>query len=164
MKKTPLVLLMVLAVCGVAVAADVTGATLTGSGIFSEKHRGVQTAPDTAAGFIYTASQPKLVRATDEVVAKRGTSFGIMYTINGEPTNATVPLVVRVHHPRMYNPETKETTRVGEYRTKAAIGGPNYDAYTFAHDWEMVPGKWTFEVSHAGRVLLTKSFNVRLAK
>ena len=35
-----------------------------------------------------------------------------------------------------------------------------YRDYTFAHDWELLPGVWTFQIWYQGRMLAEEKFTV----
>lgn len=144
-------------------AADpvsVTRAELQEYGVFKEEVTGKTDNPTTVSGYINRTSSQKLVTSTDQIEGKLQVSFGITYVVEGRPKDGEIELSIKLSHPPMTNPATGETSTVEENPAESTIGGPNYDGFTFEQPWEIVPGKWTFEVYHEGRLLLEKSFTV----
>jgi hypothetical protein len=41
-----------------------------------------------------------------------------------------------------------------------AIGAQLHRDYTFEHDWELLPGVWTFQIWYQGRLLAEEKFTV----
>jgi hypothetical protein len=136
---------------------------LTAYGIFEEKRAANVSAPLTSAGYATRVAEGKLLKQTDVIEAKLGTTFGIDYVLDGKPVGGTVKLFIRLRRPAITNPDTGETTTIDENVTPAWISMRKHDGFSFDHAWELVPGKWTFQVFHASKLLLEKTFEVRIA-
>jgi hypothetical protein len=136
---------------------------LTAYGIFEEKSEGNVAAPLTAAGYVSRVTSEKLLKKTDVVEARIGTTFGIDYVLDGRPVGERVKLFIRLQRPAITNPATGETSTMDENVTPAWISMHKHDGFSFDHPWELVPGKWTFQVFHDSKLLLEKTFEVHLA-
>lgn len=60
----------------------------------------------------------------------------------------------------MINPVTSEKLQYVKERKTNWLNESNFDYYNFEFDWELVTGKWTFEILEGDRTLLTKEFEV----
>ncbi|MGH8046656.1 MAG: DUF3859 domain-containing protein [Chthoniobacterales bacterium] len=136
---------------------------LTAYGTFEEKSADNVRSPLTAAGYTIRNSDEKLLKTTAVIEAKVGTSFGIDYILYGRPVGRQLNLFIRLRRPAITNPATGETTTVDENVTPAWISLQKHDGFRFEYPWELVPGKWTFQVFHDSKLLLEKEFEVRLA-
>ena len=91
--------------------------------------------------------------------ARIGTRFGFRYTIRGTPSNAPIVLRMVGEHPPYTNPRTGKTQTRDEYELKSWIG-ETYTSYLFEEEWELIPGKFKFEVWHRDKKLCEQSFTV----
>jgi len=139
--------------------ASVTGADITEAGIYSAAVVQKTAEPGVASGTNEWLESFTLVRATTNVPARIGTRFGFRYTIRGTPSNAPVVLKMVGEHPPYKNPESGTTQTRDEYELKSWIGR-TYTSYMFEQEWELVPGRFKFEVWHEGRKLCEQSFMV----
>ena len=138
---------------------SVTGATVTEVGIYSARVVKTFNVPGVIGGPNQGLDSFTLVRATTNVTARAGTRFGFRFTIHGAPSNAPVVLTMVGEHPPLEDPQTGKTQTRDEYQLESWIG-QTYTSYSFDHEWELIPGKWKFEVWYKGKKLCEQSFTV----
>jgi hypothetical protein len=108
----------------------------------------------------FSRTPPTLVKMTDIVPAKIGTSFGFKLSIRDIGVQEEVALTIKLSHPPMKEPGSVDTITTQELEGVADYFRPFVFAYGFDRDWELVPGKWTFQVYCRGLLLAEKSFTV----
>jgi len=140
-------------------AASVTGADVTEVGIYTADVVKRFAVPGVAGGTNEWLDSFKLVQATTNVPARIGTRFGFRYTIRGTPSNAPILLTMAGEHPPYKNPETGKSEIKDQYELQSSIG-QTYTSYSFDHEWELIPGKFKFEVWHKGKKLCEQSFMI----
>jgi hypothetical protein len=82
------------------------------------------------------------------------TGFGIKFIVTAFLDIGTVDVMIRVTHP----PVNGQTFT--ELPQQVVLGYASFAAYRFQHDYQRVPGTWTFQVIHEEEVLAEKSFQV----
>jgi hypothetical protein len=142
-------------------AQKVTGAEIVECGILKKiKSDGVLDAPNALTGKANNVIVSQLVQSTTTIKASIGTIFGILVKLIGEPDGAIITSHFRCIHPRLTDPVSGHTSETDDWESPRPIGIPRYVSYTFDHDWEFVPGKWTIQVLQDGKVLAEKAFDV----
>lgn len=144
--------------------ATVTGATVTEAGIYTARVIERFAVFGVAGGTNEGLDSFKLVQATTNIPARIGIRFGFRYTIHGihgTPSNAPVILTMVASHPPYKNPETGKTQTRDEYALRS-WAGETYTSYSFDNDWELIPGKFTFQVWQrgTGKKLCEQSFMI----
>lgn len=139
--------------------AIVTGADVTEVGIYSADVVRTFVVPGVAAGTNEGLDSFTLVEATTNIPARIGTRFGFRYTIRGTPSNAPIVLTMVGEHPPYKNPTSTKTQTRDEYELQSWIG-QTYTSYSFDEEWELIPGKFKFEVWHEGKKLCEQSFAI----
>ncbi len=137
-----------------AEAANVTGAKIVDFGLYS--YSAMPPASESGGGA--RVKSERLIKTTGLIDAKKGLTFGFRFLLYGAPSGETVTLQFKGATPMMINPDTGHKTDRGQWEFVTAIEGIAFVGYTFDHSWEMVPGKWTFQVLSEGRPIATKSF------
>jgi hypothetical protein len=156
-------LIFTLATFGFCAAAQdrvsVTGAEVTEAGIYSARVVKKTVEPGVASGTNEWLETFTLVQATTNVPARIGTRFGFRYIIHGTPSNAPIILKMVGEHPPYKNPKTGKTQTRDEYELQS-WAGQTYTSYLFEEEWELIPGKFKFEVWHKDKKLCEQSFTV----
>ena len=134
-----------------------TRAYVTEAGIYTT--RGSETVSDFASGRSLGTDSFTLVQSTTNIPARIGTVFGFRYTIRGTPTNWPVLLTMVVEHPPYKNLKTGKTQTRDEYKVRS-YSGQRYTPYRFDYEWELIPGRFKFEVWHGDKKLCEQSFMV----
>ena len=116
--------------------------------------------PSAAGGEVRPASHAVLIAQTNQIPAKVGTTFGYQLVVNGSPTSALADFEVVVEHPAFTLPDGKVTGTTDRVPWKYWIGRQSSYTYTFDHDWEAVPGRWSIEIWRNGKRLVGKEFVV----
>ena len=143
---------------------NITGATLNAYGVYRRQGVKFQNAPETTAGRTASVSETYLLQKTDTINATVDTTFGIEYTITGDPPNAEAQGEVELVHPEIVNPSTGKTSTVDRTKFRALIGVPTFNDVNLDQPWNVIAGKWTFRLIYQSRVLLEKSFDVKPAR
>jgi hypothetical protein len=135
----------------------VTGAKVTEAGIYQAQ---VVTGETNAAGLkLQGLDEFKLLTATTNVPARVGVRFGFRYEILGTPANAPVVLTMVARHPPIKNSTTGKFETTDAYQVKSWIG-KTYTSGSLTEQLDCVPGVWSFEVWHGGKMLCAQSFLV----
>jgi hypothetical protein len=145
---------------GTSFAANLTGAEIDEYGIFDKVSIGPRKEPGMLTGEIDQVPTVKLKERTTIIPAVLGTSFGITLKLKGTPAGERVNCWTRWIHPKLTNPETKQSSEREEAPSRYPIGEVISTGYTFGHPWELVPGTWTVQVFWDWKLVAEKTFNV----
>ena len=163
MRGGSLALLLLAVSLGEAAAqAKVDRIEIVETGLYAAETALIEHAPLTATGQRNVLSKTTLIAPATRIEAKVGVHFGLRYRVIGRPNNATVKLtsVTQYPVPGLKKPGTQTVQDRGEHSLFATIGAINYRGYVFEHDWELVPGTWTFELWDGKRKLASQTFDV----
>jgi len=118
--------------------------------------------PGTPTGEVTAVDKSTLLEATNTLPAKSGTEFGLRYIVVGKPAAAEVDLDIAITYPAegLTDPATGRTIHESRYTSTKKIGASEYLGYGIEHDWEAVPGAWTFEIWHGGKRLAYRTFTL----
>lgn len=144
-------------------AAEVTGARITGMGVYRcDNTVGSKPAPGTPGNDVDLSEGCQLALATSTIVAKIGTRFGCTYVLDGSPLSAEISTSIRwVFPPRGLNdPSAGKVHFWADYTVENQIGQTNEFRYQFEEPWELVLGVWTMEIRHGSRKLAECRFDV----
>ena len=132
------------------------------AGLFKSKIAKKVASPGSATGIRDVIGSEKLLRRTTEIKASLGVEFGLRYRIVGAPKGAKVPMKIVTIFPGegLRNPKADKPTQREELNEDRPIGRVLYESYHFDHDWEMVPGTWSFEIWYDGKKLAEQKFTV----
>lgn len=144
--------------------ADVTGAELNEFGVYRRYGLRFETPPHTKERHYTEMREPTLLKKGDVIPAALGTTFGIRYTITGEPEKTDVNVVIEVAHPPTVDSKTGKKSTLEKATFKESIGAPAYTDMLLDMPQSVVAGKWTFRVINDSKVLLEKSFEVTEAR
>ncbi len=99
---------------------------------------------------------------TDRIDAFIGTHFGFRFVIKGEPKGKKVDIKFVTIFPASGLRDSKrgKIFYKSEYVNSLEIGKKWLKGYGFDEEWELVPGKWTFQLWHEDRKLAEKTFTV----
>jgi hypothetical protein len=153
--------------CAAVANADIQG-RIVGYGTYTvtDKYKQFKT-PGSISGFGRSYMEPPTFTAvTDHIRArKNGVRFGIVFELTNLPKiqHATVGIILVVKYPPVHRPDGTTSTHFAQ-STRMAVRGRDrivsWTGYGFEHDYEMVPGIWTFEVRSYSRMLCKKDFTV----
>ena len=142
--------------------AHVDRIAVVSAGLFKSKIARKVASPGSATGTRDVIASETLLRRTTETTARLGDEFGFRYRIVGAPKGAKVPVKIVTIYPGegLHNPKTDKMTQREELNVDRQIGRLPYESYSFDHDWEMVPGTWSFEIWYDGKKLAEQKFTV----
>jgi len=109
-------------------------------------------------GYDLPLGHEQLFWQLDEFSGQIGTIFGFRFYL---PPSCTNDLHFIYKFPPITNPATgKAIDHVDESVTKPPKNGFMRMLYTFAENYEIVPGKWSFQIFSNGKLILEKDFQV----
>ncbi|MEY2556850.1 MAG: hypothetical protein QOE34_275 [Verrucomicrobiota bacterium] len=156
--------LLTLACSATANAGDIK-ARIVGYGTYkvSDKYKRIETqdAP-SGAGRSYNEG-PIFTAVTDHIPARMGIRFGIVFELTNLPAfPGTMDLVQVLKYPPIHKPDGTTSTRFERPLKLAVSNGriASWTGYGFDHDYELVPGIWTFEIKFRGKTLCKQDFKV----
>lgn len=136
---------------------------ITTFGIYSvvDINRVVST-PKTIARQSNLMHSARLVKSTDVVPARIDTIFGFEFQLPHIGRLEEVILTIKLIHPPMKEPGSMNAATEGEHDVFVDFSNRQVAFFCFNRDWELVPGKWTFQVYYKEQLLTEKSFSVVL--
>ena len=142
--------------------ARIDHVTVTERGVFEFKDLKDIPNEHSASRMGHLAANFILVEDTPTIPAKLGIHFGFRFLVVGQPAGAIVPLKIirKFPEPGITNPATGKTTHQEGHTVRMALGTGDVTGYGFDHDFELVPGKWIWEVWSGDRKLAEQSFDV----
>ena len=166
--KSLLLLFLITGCNAMATSEDVSG-TIVRYGIIRppDTYEKVKT-PGTDSGVARGLHEmPTFSIITNRIPAKLGTRFGFSYEINNlRVPDGTVIDVVRFERcPAMSKPDGTTFTGAERPVRLPVVGGKadGYCGFGFDHEYELVPGNWTFEIRLNGKTLFKHDFVVLAA-
>ncbi|MEW6408659.1 MAG: DUF6599 family protein [Nitrospirota bacterium] len=124
------------------------------------------TAPAKDRKTINVIKSIRLIEQTDRIPCKIGEYFGFFYALNNLPVGKRILLRFIILHPPMISPDrgmitSREYTIPFKADSKKAV---SYRGTKLRYDWQLVPGKWTFQIYYKDKKLLEKNFHVEKFK
>jgi len=117
----------------------------------------------STTGIINRVKDVTLLYTTTNVPGRKGVRFGMRYIIGGIPrASIDMTFVVRFPSSGLYDPATGRRHVRSVHSGSRPVGVPLYREYQLEHDWEVVPGVWSFEFWHHNRKLGQQDFCVVL--
>lgn len=158
-----IIAVMLTATAGMA-GADVTDIEIVDYGILAAQVAKTTKDQTLVQGAHHTMTAGRLLKRTTDIPARKGLKFGFTYLIKGYPIGNPVKIdfVVLYPEPGLTNPGTGTTDTQSMVSLVKKIGKLTATGYLFNQTWEMVPGKWTFQIWIDGRKLAEKQFTVSL--
>jgi len=131
-------------------------------GIFKAAPEKTIKSNETGVGDVELGGSIRLVKKTEKVPAALGTKFGIKFYLPVELRKNEIVLKYVFLVPGLKDPQTGKIQERIEVPGKYDGGadGMAYVFYDFTDKWELVPGKWTFQVFHDDEKLIEKTFTV----
>jgi hypothetical protein len=163
-KRTIAALVFLVASCCYASTQEpqVDRLALISAGIFEAALQRKVEASDTASGTVSVVANPALVQSTNRVPSTIGIRFGLLATIVGHPTDANVSIKRVLTFPSVGLLNSRTGNRHFRYENVIThkIGAEEFFGYSFDHEWEAVPGEWTFQIWQGNRLLIEQNFTV----
>ena len=141
-----------------AQARDQVGVEIVQYGLFRSDIVGKQPGP---GGVIHNVVDNICHIATTETVPmKIGVHFGLRYRVTGPVAGGRVLLRRVIHYPVVMTlPGGRPASLVSNF-VELRAGTTSYAEYALEHDWELVPGIWTFQFFERDRKLAEFRFTV----
>ncbi len=108
-----------------------------------------------------TTDSEQLALKTTTVPMQQGVDFGFRYRLAGSPADASVKIrkVILFPSPGLKPPGQPAVTEVEEALDRT-IGETAYTGYMLEEPWEMVSGKWTFQLWMGNAKMAEQSFTL----
>lgn len=115
---------------------------------------------DTLSGVV-PMRDARIVQPGGRILGRYCEGFGIEFQVLGLRPGATAVLLVRNRHPLLTRPDGAQSEEdVFEIRVSSER---SWIGFTFAETWSLVPGRWSFTLSHDGKTLAEQVFDVERA-
>jgi hypothetical protein len=143
---------------------SVNAASMTWYGVYQTRNdKAVEDASALDGNRVVSTGIVPPTTNSDQIPAILDTRFGFGFTLSGSPVGA----LVNVHVVRNFPAVGAVSGKTGEHHVREEgdltlrIGQKDlFIGYLFDHQYELVPGIWSFEVWQDSRKLLEKSFSV----
>lgn len=115
---------------------------------------------NSLTGYFLHSESIEFINHLDVIKGAIGLTFGIEYFLNGEDDQECqdAHFISRILHPIITNPSTNISISETVERKYNYLNQINFDYFVFEFDWEVMPGKWTFQIIEEESVILEKSF------
>lgn len=133
-----------------------SSAHLINYGICRPTMESVDNSRLSPTGYYFGADDLIFSEKVDRVKLKRGLVFGIAYSLKSDQD----AFLCRIIHHILVNPTTGKAYKETIEEKYSSTNGLNFDYYRTEHSWEMIAGKWVFQIDQSGKVLLEKSFEL----
>jgi hypothetical protein len=119
--------------------------------------------PNTAAGKMSEHEKIRLVRAGNQIPAKKGNAFGFRYRVEGKRDGPMTGAEMHVVHPPMQGVDGRiHTTTTASIDLYFESGVAEEDIiYMLSEDFEVLPGTWILQIRFDGKVAATRTFELR---
>ena len=153
---------LLLAHRGHAEPARIDRAIAEDYGIYEAIRVETYDAPNAVGGVRDEVVNVELVERTTVVPARLCVRFGVWWRLMGPRPGGTadVKVVVTVPPAGLRDPSTGTIVHGGEDVRTVRIGDRFLDGYEFSYPWELVPGRWAFEIWQDNRMLGRREFDV----
>lgn len=125
-----------------------------------EIERGGEMEDENVAGHLIITHGKKLIKQSEEVIARLGTNFGFRYRLTGPEDE--VEATIRVIHPKpLKDPTSGKEFSTSEWSQSVPTNHTNWNTgWIFEHDWEIVAGDWIMQLMIEDEVMLEKTFRI----
>jgi len=154
---------------GSAAIGDEVQGRILGYGIIKrpDSYRTIET-PGTASGHANLVDKPVVTVTTQKIPAKLGVRFGCFYEISNLPIadGEKVKLVRVTRCPALNKPDGSIFTGAELPLSYTVVRGrvEQYTGFGFDHDYELVPGTWTFEIRFGDKILCRQDFIISIGE
>lgn len=131
-------------------------AQLIDYGICRPINESAEMTSNSITGYFLEAAKLIFIEETSSLKIKKGLVFGISYKLESNQD----AFISRIIHPTLVNPAIGDSCRETTEEKYISSNGLNFDYYRLEHVWEMIAGKWTFQVEQSDKLLLEKSFDL----
>ena len=111
-------------------------------------------------GFGVSHTRKLIFNSVDTFPAKTGARFGIKFMLEGEESDDTVPVSIKIVHPEQTDPESGIIYTVRNKRFFCKTGQDYTTHISFDEPWEAVAGEYTFELYINSKKMASKTFTV----
>jgi hypothetical protein len=136
--------------------------SLDGYGLFSElkneENKIIQDNNTITGDIIQNNNICSIIENTNIIDGTIGTNFGIDFSV---PENFDIKnnrVLCKYIHPEMKNPKTGKTTIIDGFYMKLIGVSNNQMSWKFENEWEIVKGKWQFQIIYNDRIQLSQDF------
>ena len=109
-------------------------------------------------GYFIRTDDIILLKKASEIKIDIGKVIGIKYYLECSLDNEFVNFQCKIIHPKLINPKngisfTETIENKYDYANRI-----NFDFYEFEEEWELVSGRWKFQIFENNKLLLNKEF------
>jgi len=145
----------------ICLSNDTTYIRIVDYGIYTGDIHERLTCHESPTGWVGIQRNAKLLSKSDVVPAVLGIRFGFRYEIKGhELEGGRVVILTKFKYPGLTDRKTGKVFHETELVQHGKVGHSSYVGYVFEKEWELVPGKWSFEIHRDGNKVAERSFTV----
>lgn len=145
---------------GICFCSDTINISIVDYGIYASDTYEKLSSHESPTGWVTIQRNVRLLSKTDVVPATLGIKFGFRYEIKGELEGSHVVILRTFKYPGLADRKSGKVFHETKLVQHGKVGHPSYIGYVFEKEWELVPGRWSFEISRDGNKLAERSFTV----
>jgi hypothetical protein len=128
-------------------------------GVFECNKRKGEASEDSPTGYLMDLQNVRSLKHCKNIPAELNTTFGILYFVPSAYTNVSARFIYSF--PPIQNPTTGKTfTKYEREGRLSSKPGAFTMIYTFAEDYEIVSGTWTFQIFAKDELVVEERFTV----
>ena len=130
-------------------------------GIYLDTHQFDLAYSNSPTGRLLVSNHEMLLKQTVTVPAKISTLFGFGFVVHGRRDGAPIQLRLVYLFPDMIDPSSRRKSNRCEVKKIVKPEDNNSQMlWNFTEPFELVTGKWTFQIYEGNELILYKNFNV----
>jgi len=141
-----------------ATSAAAQEAQFLNVGIYSADDNGTTEVDEDGVGHQLVKNE-RLALSTNTVPLKSGAMFGFQFKTTGVPEGAEIRVELHYPAPGAMPPGAEKPLLVSTDSVKASKGA-YFESYSLSEPWEMLPGKWAFELWYGRKKLGEQDFTL----
>jgi hypothetical protein len=102
----------------------------------------------------------RLIKETDVVPVRVHTAFGFKFRVSSIGLHEQMFVTVKLRHPPLMAPGVAHPVTEQEWEVPVSFFADNMAIWNSDHAWEIVPGKWTFQLFYKDLLLAEKTFTL----
>lgn len=111
-------------------------------------------------GYLLNADNLRFIERSDKLKIRKGLVFGISYQVETSLADYSEVFLCRIRHPQLVNSATGKAYKETVEEKHTSRDNINFDYYRFEYDFELVAGKWSFQIEQSGKILLRQNFEL----
>jgi hypothetical protein len=129
------------------------------SGIYKSDAVSIVESDSSTSGYYEILGNTTLVRTTDSFKLEKDIEFGIWYVVHAED-NEYYEIELVIHHPTFFDKDRRKYTSFSKLTDRVKANTPRYIGTYLDKEYELVNGKWMFEIKYNNIIMAKKVFKI----